>query len=149
MYPFFPFQGKCNFPWKLPQFQIMVEKCNSCCIFCIPFPLLLLKFFGAVAISQCMLEQLVQWATLCHFDCLSTIVHGKILYATWSVLTKENVFFQSPFSMCMHAETHPHTPPATKQPAFWRSCLRCAWSSQNLDLGDLILLLEIFRVILF
>lgn len=50
----------------------------------------------------------------------------------------------------VHTSRNTHAPViATKQPAFWRSCLNCAWSSQNLDLGELILLLEIFKVIRF
>lgn len=102
-YLFFPFQG------KLLQFQKVMEKGNYHCIFCIPFPLLLLKVFGAVAIFRRILGQFVlQWAS--QFDCLSTIVHKKkknkkIFHVIWNGLTKKNAF-----PLCIHTETHRHTP---------------------------------------
>lgn len=81
----------------------MVEKCSPHYIFCIRQ-----KFFWAVRIFQFMLQQLVEWAIWCNFDCLSIIVHGKILYATWSGLTEEDVFC-SPHSPCAHMQkTHQH-----------------------------------------
>lgn len=123
---------------------------NSCCIFCIPLLLFQLKFFWAGNNPVC------SW-TIRTVGCLMPICLLEH-HSTWGksfmqheVVWQRRFCFSSSYSafyMCMHAETH--TPLiATKQPAFWRSCLRCSWSSQNLDLHDLILLLEMFRVIWF
>lgn len=65
------------------------------------------------------------------------------------VVNRGGCILQSTFSMCTYAEntpTHGFTT-AAKSSAFWSSCLRCAWSSQNLDLPDLVLFLKVLKVL--
>lgn len=137
-------------PVEILQFPNVVVECNSWCIFCIPFLLFLLKFFWPGN------NPAYSWtiSTVGYLMPIWLLEH----HSTWEkpsmqheVVWQRRLYFSSPhstFYMCIHAETH--TPLiATKQPAFWRSRLRCSWWSQNLDLNNLSLLLEIFKVIWF
>lgn len=97
------------------------------------------------------LQQLVEWAIWCKFGCLSILVHGKCsmqLELVW----QSRIYICSPYSPCGHLQKrHKHmaAPPhhCGQTICLWSSCLRCAWSSQNLHLGDLILFLKVFRAL--
>lgn len=114
--------------------------------------LYLSKFFWAVEIIQSMLQQLVDW---CHLMQIWFLEH----YSAWkNALCNLKWFGRVGYIFAVHlpcvhiCRKHtntglPHPTTAAKPSDFWSSCLRCAWSSQNLHLGDLILFLKVFKVL--